>query len=98
MANPPPHVVRETSTVQHGHDGRDGSGRDQIRGGVGRVDREVVWVVASRSKLWELEHAGPVIEQESHGSRPRLWTWGPRVLHRGNTECGTNAGLHVQDE
>lgn len=71
MANPPPPVVRETSTVRCVHDGRDGSGRDQIRGGgVGRVDPEMVRVVASRSKLCELEHAGPATEQESHEACP----------------------------
>lgn len=37
--------------IRSGHDGRDGSGRGQIRGEVGRVDREMGWATALRSKL-----------------------------------------------
>lgn len=62
------------------------------------MHREMVWVVTSTSKLCELEHAGPAREQEFHEACPWWWTWGLGVLHRGNANCGTNAGLHVQDE
>lgn len=57
-------------TFQSDHDGRDGSGRDQIIRGVGMLVREMGWDAALRSKLCGLEHAGPAKEQESHEACP----------------------------
>lgn len=41
------------------------------------VDREMGWDAALRSKLCELEHAGPAKEQETHEACPLLVDMGP---------------------
>lgn len=70
MADPPPPLVRKASLFKIAMMG--GTDRDVIRSGERRggwIERRG-WVAALRSKLCELEHAGPAAEQESHEACP----------------------------